>query len=51
MTPEEAAIEAGAMQLGEESPEGRHWIFSEKQLERFAELVRAEPRELPPLPY
>jgi len=54
MTPEEAATQAGATQLGEEGPDGAHWIFSRAELARFVALVGkgGEGRkELPPLPY
>lgn len=52
MTPEELALRAGATKLGEDGPDGAHWIFSRGQLERFVALL-AEPEapEIPPLPY
>lgn len=48
MNREEAARRAGATQLGEDGPDGAHWIFSRAELEAFAFLVGGE---LPPLPY
>lgn len=47
----ELAREAGALALGEDGPDGRHWIFSEEQLARFVALWEVRGRELPPLPY
>lgn len=47
-----AALESGATQLGEDGPDGRHWIFSERELGVFVQLVREERgREWPALPY
>lgn len=49
MTLLEAALAAGTTQLGEDGPTGAHYIFSLRELERLAELLR-EPPELPPCP-
>lgn len=51
VTLEEAALAAGALQLGEDgSPDGPHFIFSLEQLERFVREVMPT-TALPPLPY
>lgn len=44
------AAESGAMQLGEDGPDGAHWIFNQGQLEAFARLVRSEPLQVLPEP-
>ncbi len=49
MTLEEAALAAGATQLGEYGPDGAHWIFSSEQLAAFVALM-ATPSLAPP-PY
>jgi hypothetical protein len=48
---EAAAAAAGATQLGEDGPDGCHWIFSAEELERFARLVARELPALPAPPY
>lgn len=50
MSVEEAARAAGATQLGEDGPDGAHWIFSREELGEFARLVSSEAREIPPCP-